>query len=133
MTQILISQVRITSSQIIVKVNNTDRYFELFDFAQILKHIKEKQITIISREYHKHNDFESFRNNFMLKIYDLLDNTNFKQFPEKYTYKDKETDYCQKQNYRFNYPHWLIDSLRFTGKIYIVTIRNIMNEKLEDD
>ena len=135
MTDILLSQIRITSNQIIAKINNIDRYLELFDLAQLMQHITEKTITILSREYHKHNDLESFRNNYMLTLSQLLDNINYKQFPEKYEYKDKKTDYCVKRNMRINNPYWVIEDQHWTkGNSFIITtLRNIANERLEDN
>lgn len=122
MTTITINEIRITSSQIIAKINDNDTYLELFDLSQIMRHITEKTITILSREYHKHNDLESFRNNFQLKLSRVLHNANYNVMVD---FKTK----------KFLQPYWVIEDQHFTKNrnFIIVTLRNLINEKLEDE
>jgi len=121
MSEILISQIMVTGSQIIAKINDIDTHLESYDLSQLLKHITEKTITILSREYHKHNDLESFRNNYMLTLSKILNNANSHQFPNKLK--------------QYDYPYWVIDDQHWTkGNSFIITtLRNIANEKLLDD
>lgn len=129
MTEIKISEIKITSlDNLTVKINGYDTYLGLFETSQLLKNMTEKTVKIVSRDYHKHNDYESYKNNFMLKVVQLLDNANHNRI------------YCiDFKKEKFDIPFWLVDSIKEIpvnkdGSTRIeITIRNLINEKLEDN
>ena len=119
MTNISINQIKITGSQIWVTMNNNDNCFGLFEAATLLSFIEEKSIKIISREYHKHNDYTEFKNSFMFKIHKILDIANYN--------KNNPRDYI------YDVPFWLIDQIDYKPNGISVIIRNIKGENIKDD
>lgn len=119
MTQIFITQIQITSSQIWVSINGVSHSLGLFETSVLLSHTEEKEIKIISREFHKHNNYESFRNNFMTKLYTLLENSNHNIRAEK--------------NGIYQYPFWVLEAISATSKGIEVIIRNIKGELTLDN
>ena len=120
MTQIILSKIQITSSQIWVSINGVAHSMGLFETSVLLSHTEEKEIKIISREFHEHNNYESFRNNFMLKIYQLLDNANHNAL-------------CIENKGTIQYPFWLIEAISANSKGIEVLIRNIQGEFINDN
>lgn len=126
MTQINLSEIKITPNQIWVKINNSEQCMDSFDVSQLLGHITEKTIKIISFKHNDHNtNTEGWKNHFMFSIDRLLANANHNRW---WNIKDS-----------IKYPYWLIDKIETVrnneakNKEIHVTIRNIMNEKLEDN
>ena len=121
MTTILINEIRISYSQVWAKINGIDQCFEPFDLSQILKHIDEKTITVLSAEYHKHNDIVAFRNNYMITLSRILHNANYNQLPNNKN--------------QFDDPYWVIADQHWTkeNRFIITTLMNLKGEKLRDD
>ena len=124
MTAITVTNIRITGSQIWVNMNGINSCLGSYETSVLLSHLTEKKITIESREYHKHNDHESFKNQFMIRLNQILHNANYNKFP----LMDKLGN-----STKFDTPYWLIDTIQYNENNIIVTIRNLMNEKLEDN
>jgi hypothetical protein len=120
LTQIILSKIQITSSQIWVSINGVAHSMGLFETSVLLSHTEEKEIKIISREYHKHNLRQSFENNFMLKIYRLLENANHNIL----SIDNKGI---------IQYPFWIIDAIDKQDNFIEVIIRNIKGEFINDN
>ena len=133
MTKITISDIKITSLDTLsVWINGHETYLGLFETSQLLKNMTEKKVNIVSRDYHKHNDHESFKNNFMVRLVQLLDNANHNRI--------YGIDFSKNKERKFMVPFWVIDEIKEiplakdnSTTIIQVTIRNLLNEKLEDN
>jgi hypothetical protein len=122
LTNINIKEIRITPNQVWININDVDHCFGLFEAATLLSHIEEKSIKIDSREFHKHNNYVSFKNNFMLKIYRLLENCNHNKI-----FMDNNIDNV------YDCPFWVIDAINYKPNKISVTLKNVQGEKTKDD
>ena len=126
MSNIQINQIRITGSQIWAKINNIDQCLDLFSLSQLLQHITEKNIAVVSSEHNTKNDYNSFENNFFMTLNTLLSNTNY------------PFNVMSIKDNKLNHPFWLVNSINKEkidhNHIQInVTLKNLMGEKLIDN
>lgn len=119
MTNIRINDIRITGSQIWLNINNIDSCLGLYEASILLGKMTEKTIPIVSRTYHPHNDYKSFRNNFMFVLDRLLNQANYNRW---FGVKDK-----------IDVPYWVIDQIKDKEDHIKVVIRNIQGESINDD
>lgn len=127
MTNIEINRIRISSSGISVKINDVDRYFDVFGTSQLIQHIEEKTLIVKSRLYHPHNDFSTFENNFFFMLNQIIFNANY----HKIVHEDK-----------INCPYWVItkiekkkiDDKQYNKSYFFeVTLKNLKGQDLNDN
>ena len=136
MTNIEVNKIIITSEQTQIYINGSGLFMDLFSISQLMKLVDQKEVQIISRIFHSHNDYVSFENNFLLKLYRLLENIN-------HAY-----DFNAREGFDSNF--WLLKSIEKIKKnlssyvsyriednnsdlILVATIKNLKGEKLLDD